>query len=334
MNSTLPSGDGLEIDLSLATTIIYITFGLLGIGGNGLVLLVIAKVRELRDITNILIANQSLIDFTSSVLLIASYIVPLPPLPNDVALARFICAFWYTQYPYWATYAASVINLTILTLERYLAIVHPIHYRRRALSRPARVCILFPWLSGFVYMSYHFKISKVEDEVCYRFLWKSDTMQRAVGIATFVILFLCPLVLMALMYVPILWVLRKETKFSVDGLSSIHQKINYRDRARRNVIRTMMCVSISFCICFSPNCILYFVYCLGVPVDFEGVFYYITVCIAFINIWINPFVYALQYRKFQRGFVEVFGCSSIHGRKGPETQAIDVGKNLTVVFDS
>ncbi|XP_071489411.1 allatostatin-A receptor-like [Diadema antillarum] len=325
MNSTTSFDEsGFEMNLSVVSIIVFSIFGLLGIGGNGLVLLVIAKVKELRDITNILIANQSLIDFTSSVLLIANFVVPLPPLCDNIVLARFICGFWYTQYSFWSTYAGSVLNLTMLTTERYLAIVHAIQYRRNASSRPARLCVLLPWMAGFMYMSYLPSITKVEDGMCYRFLWKSDTMQRALGITTFITLFVSPLTLMTLMYVAILRVLREQTKFYADGLSSIHQKTNYRDRARRNVIRTMMCLSVSFCICFSPNCILYFVYCLGVPVDLEGVFYYVTVCIAFINIWINPFVYALQYRKFQRGLKQVFGCSPPENQESTNMPTVTV----------
>ncbi|XP_030845106.1 uncharacterized protein LOC115925434 [Strongylocentrotus purpuratus] len=78
----------------LSTTIVYTVFGIFGITGNGLVLLVIALVKNLRGVTNLFIANQSLIDLSSSVVLIASFVVPLPPLPSGrPILAQFLCRF-------------------------------------------------------------------------------------------------------------------------------------------------------------------------------------------------------------------------------------------------
>ncbi|XP_072168391.1 neuropeptide receptor 15-like [Diadema setosum] len=282
----------------------------MGTCGNGLVLFVIASVRELRDITNILIANQSLIDFTSSVLLVVIFVVPLPPLPANVILARVLCGFWYTQYPYWVTYAASMANLTIMTFERYLAVVHPIQHRRRSSNRTANILVLIPWIFGCVHMVYLIPITKVADGTCYRFLWPTELMQPAIGIYTFFILFACPFGLMTVQYGVIVKTLLKEPAYQDDKMSAIHHKADYRNRARRNIIRTMITLSVCYFLCYAPNNIFYMIYCLGANVDLNGLAYYVSVCIAFINIWINPFVYALQYRKFQRGLKKVFGCSN------------------------
>ena len=59
----------------LPTTIVYALFGIFGIAGNGLVLLVIALVDDLHGVTNLFIANQSLIDLCTSVILIANYVI-------------------------------------------------------------------------------------------------------------------------------------------------------------------------------------------------------------------------------------------------------------------
>ncbi|XP_072168044.1 pyroglutamylated RF-amide peptide receptor-like [Diadema setosum] len=309
-NSTTTASDinVVEIELSRPTFIIYICFGILGVVGNGIVLFVIARVKELRDTTNLLIANQSLIDFTSSLLLMALFVAPLPPLPrNNQLLASFLCGFWYTQYPFWATFPATVINLAILTTERYLAVVKPLRYRFKMKRRNAVLVFLIPWISGFLYMSYLPFLTRVDDFLCFQFLWLSEIMQPVVGICTFVIFFFLPFAAMITMYGHIVVALRRQdAAFSSKLKGGVHQSRDYRNVARRNIIKTMMLLCISYAVCWAPNQILYLFYCLGGYVDFNGLVYYVTVCVGFINMWTNPFIYTLQYRKFQLGLTTAF----------------------------
>ncbi|XP_071506700.1 galanin receptor 2b-like [Diadema antillarum] len=301
---------GVEIDLSRPTFIIYSCFGVIGIIGNGVVLFVIARVKELRDTTNLLIANQSLIDFTSSLLLLALFVAPLPPLPKDhQLLARFLCGFWYTQYPFWASFPASGTNLMILTAERYLAVVYPIHYRNKMRPRIAVFIFVLPWMCGFLYMSYLPFLTNVDGNICFQFLWPSEAMQPAVGICTFILFFFLPFAIMTAMYIHIVKILRgRNDILAVKDAGAVHQVRDYREVARRNMVKTMLILCISYGVCWAPNHIIYLFYCLGGDVDFNGVIYYVTVCVAFINIWTNPFIYTLQYRKFQRGLASAFGC--------------------------
>ncbi|XP_785059.1 neuromedin-U receptor 2-like [Strongylocentrotus purpuratus] len=140
-------------DLSyLPTTIVYALFGIFGIVGNGLVLLVIALIDDLHGVTNLFIANQSLIDLCTSVILIANYVIPLPPLPIDrPALASFLCKYWYTRYPFWALITASSLNLVLMTLERFCAVFYPIRFRRQTNSKLLKFIAFLPWAIGFLF---------------------------------------------------------------------------------------------------------------------------------------------------------------------------------------
>ena len=314
--TVIPVESGVGIDLSIPTKIIYIIFGLLGINGNCLVIFLFFRMKERRDLTDLLILNQSIIDFTSSVLLLAIFVAPLPPLPteNDV-LARFICGFWYTQYPFWSSYAATIWNLVLLTIERFLAVVHPIQYKKKASVPRAVMFALIPWVYGFLHMSYLIPLTDVEDGTCYQFLWPNNTMQPAMGVYTFFILFLVPFSLMTFLYYRIMQVLRARVGKSSNDPISANQIPNFRQQARKNVVKTMLILCVCYGICWAPNNVIYLYYCLGGYVDFNGLIYFTTVWIAFVNIWINPFVYALKYRKFQHGLKTAFRCSATPTRE-------------------
>ncbi|XP_072168045.1 galanin receptor 2b-like [Diadema setosum] len=257
--------------------------------------------------TNILFVNQSLIDFTSSVLLVAIFVVPMPPLPTNTVLARFVCTFWHTQFLYWVTYAASVVNLTLMALERYLAVVYPIPYRRVS-AKVMRVLALIPWVYGCLHMTYLMTIARIEDGICHRFQWPNEIMQPAIGIFTFVMLYSGPFGIITAAYIKIVRTLRQTPMGGKDEMNSTHQKADYRGRARRNVIRTIFTVSVCYCVCYTPNVTIFVFFCFGGDVDLNGLVYTLTVCIAFINVWINPFVYTFQYRKFQQGLKYMCHC--------------------------
>lgn len=59
-----------DVSLNNVSKVLCIIFGILGLLGNGLVLVVMVRVRSLRTITNLFIANQSIIDFLTSIFLL------------------------------------------------------------------------------------------------------------------------------------------------------------------------------------------------------------------------------------------------------------------------
>ncbi|XP_054763775.2 kiSS-1 receptor-like [Lytechinus pictus] len=300
--------------LPLPTLIVYISFSILGIFGNGLVLFVIARVEYLQDTTNLLIVNQSLIDGISSILLLANFVLPKPPLPGkNPSLATILCGIWYSQYLYWATDIATMVNLLLLTLERYFAVVYPLRYRRHVKYRLVIVCSLIPWMLGLLHNSYLITLTKIKDGTCLLFMWPNEVMQRAMGIYTFILYFIITFTAMFWMYYRIMNTLRQASK---PALGSVHQVKDYRELARKNAVKTMLSLSLCYATCWAPNQFTYLLYCLGVNIDLDGTFYYVTVSFAFINMWINPFVYTFQYHKFQNGLKTVFGCA----RQGRETE--------------
>lgn len=313
-STSVPDESETGSSLSLPTLIIYISFGIVGVIDNGLVLFVIAKVKDLQDTTNLFIANQSLIDGVSSILLLAIFVVPKPPLPqNNLILARFLCGFWFSQFPYWSSLISSLVNLLILTFERYFAVLYPIRYRRHMNYRLVIACCMIPWVSGFLHMCYLITLSKVEEHSCVLFVWPNETLQPGIGIYTFLISFVVPFSVMFFLYAR-MW--KKLREGPTKGMGTVHQVTDYRDVARKNVLKTMLSLSLCYAICWAPNQFTYLLYCVGVDVDLSGTFYYVTVCISFINIWINPFFYVFQYHKFQHGLKTVFCCS----RRPPKGQ--------------
>ncbi|XP_054749956.1 galanin receptor type 1-like [Lytechinus pictus] len=304
------------VDTILTTT--YIVFAILGMVGNGLVLIVIARIKDLQDVTNLFIANQSLIDFTASFFLLFGFVIPVPALPKDrPTLSSFICSFWYTKYPFWSMIVASCLNVAVITLERYIAVFFPIYYRVSKISGKTISITFIPWICGFLFQIILLSFSKVENGQCFEFLWPDEATKIGICLTTYLLEFLIPVGTMIFVYARIFYQLRRKSDpFSQPANSSSlgenegkaigRINVDYRIKARKNTIKTLVTVSTCFVICLSLNQHIYLAYGFGMDLNFAGSMYITSVVMAFGNIWINPLVYTFQYQRFQRGIQKLF----------------------------
>ncbi|KAJ8043281.1 Octopamine receptor beta-2R [Holothuria leucospilota] len=196
----------------VAVSIFFVIIAVLGISGNGLVLVVIAKVPDLRSITNILIGHQSFVDFISSCLLLVVYFpqaINLEALSaNHIVLANFICKVWVDQFVYWAVIKVSTVNLVCLTLERYFAVVYPHNYRQRASKKGAALVCVAAWIIGPLSELYFlFTFSVDEGGQCSKNELKRSG-EYAIAFMVFTFTLVIPLMIMAFVYISIIRALR------------------------------------------------------------------------------------------------------------------------------
>ncbi|XP_071499814.1 galanin receptor type 1-like [Diadema antillarum] len=311
----------------------YSLIGAVGMLGNGLVLFVIYRVPSLRNITNLFIFNQSLIDFVSSVFLCVCFLTPVIPLPSDATLAAIFCAIWSSRYIYWGAHKASTTNLLVLTLERYVAIVHPIYYRRHIRRRRAVMVAILVWVIGYAFQLFWAAVQRVVGGVCL-IDWPNKEAKMAFGLLLFFTQIVIPVSIMIFIYVSIYMVLNgRISTVSVEedepsrqqgqdggsqpsrpapaGLRNVLP--NYRAAARNNVLKTLLIICIVYVVCWAPNMTIFVYYSVGGKVDFSGWQYLSAVCLAFGNMVLNPFIYTFKYDKFKKALGKVFRGNS---RKG------------------
>ncbi|KAJ8030472.1 Beta-3 adrenergic receptor [Holothuria leucospilota] len=139
---------------SSVSTVVLIQFviGFIGIGGNSLVCFVFLRDRNKRNQTNALITHQAFIDLLSSFLLVllAGYQIIGSPSTESRVLQAFACFFW-TRITLFAVFAVSTFNLTLISLERYIATVFPHSYAGAFTRKKIRRMILLVWIMAPVF---------------------------------------------------------------------------------------------------------------------------------------------------------------------------------------
>ena len=108
--------------------------------GNGFVIFLIAKTRRLHSSANWLILSLAVADFGVGIVVYPSGYFCY----NSMACNKrvYVAFFWFFLH-------SSVTNLSILTWDRYIKIVHPFKYNTSMTKRLPRVVILIAWLIPF-----------------------------------------------------------------------------------------------------------------------------------------------------------------------------------------
>lgn len=80
---------------------------------------------------HLLMINQSAIDtWLAGIVIIWSVgAITGDNLNHESIFDQFLCRFWFGELPLWAAILSSRYHVLLMTIERYLAIVHPVKHK-------------------------------------------------------------------------------------------------------------------------------------------------------------------------------------------------------------
>ncbi len=206
----------------------YLTIGALGLAGNSLVLVVIAFHRPMRKrLSNLYIGSQSTIDLLVSLFLILTTVYQdKEGRVLSGTSGQAYCRLWLTKMPLWGLLVSSTYNLVVLTVERYLAVVHAVWHKVHFNRTKVWISIAFATVVGVGYnMAYVIPTAGlVEGGGCTIYsVYPSVSVQRFNGILTIVLQFIVPLLIMIFCYARMALVIRMRVQVIRDHVKMILQ---------------------------------------------------------------------------------------------------------------
>ena len=321
-----------------------------GILGNLLVIVVILRYKKLFQQVKSNVINQSFIDCLVSVMLIQTAIVRRSTVPYALQTNALFCKLVLSQVLMWGLMSSSTLNLMAISIERYVAIVHPVWYKVRFSKTKANVLVALTWVLGiFIQFAYIIPTSGLlRDRCLVVFFWPSRLHAAAIGLLQIFISVILPIVVHSVCYFNIVKVLRKRkikiapadvsrnqtntcentgqemTLSNVDQMPStstpsaacpikpMQPTSSSADKASRNVMKTFAIVTISYFVCWVPHKVYVIMYMFGQISTFGNV-YQATVIMMFLNCCINPFIYIAKYDAFRKGMAMLFRCQQQNG---------------------
>ena len=199
--------NGIGNSKSNLLTVINIFIGSVGLVGNTFVIIIIACFTSMhKHLANLFVINQSFIDAISSLLVMITHLVVLlrvqPVLIPNTFASEFYCRIWKSRVLLWGTYTSSIYNLVMLTVERYLKIVHPIFYKTWFILQKAKLLLLSVWLFGIIFeLAYGIPTSQVDHSLCLSVsIWPNYVTQQTVGYLIIIVQYWLPLVIFIFSY--------------------------------------------------------------------------------------------------------------------------------------
>ncbi|GFR25890.1 allatostatin-A receptor [Trichonephila clavata] len=289
--------------------VVPILFGIIvivGFIGNTLVVLVVACNPQMRSTTNVLIINLAVAD-----LLFIMFCVPftafdyaLPYWPFGDVWCRGV------QYLVIVCAYASIYTLVLMSLDRFLAVVHPITSMSIRTVQNAFIAIAIMWTvivlacvpalqsHGQIYYTYQ----NIEYSVC-MFLSTEGYNYAAYQICFFLSSYIIPLGLIFILYVLML----KRLWFGVAPGGRISAESL---KSKKRVTRMVVIVVVIFAVCWCPIQIVLVMKSINsyvmTPMRLVG---QITAHIlAYMNSCVNPILYAFLSDNFRKAFHKVIAC--------------------------
>nr|XP_055044887.1 chemokine XC receptor 1-like [Misgurnus anguillicaudatus] len=262
--------------------------------GNILVLIILVVYENMKSLANIFILNLALSDllFTFGLPFWASYYM------WGCTFGDFGCKA--VKFLFYAGFYSSVLFLTLMTIQRYMAVVHPLSDWERCRGFSVAPFIIWILSAGAALLgSYRSKVIPEENNIYCEY--DSISMKLLIGYLQNGF-FVCAFIIMGFCYARMLQTITKT-----------------RTNKRHKTIRLILCISLVFFIGWAPYNIVMFVRSFSdlnlitdcpISKNIDNAFY-VSRLLAFSHCCLNPVFYAfvdLKFRNDLKMILQIIFC--------------------------
>ncbi|KAJ8001636.1 hypothetical protein DPEC_G00171530 [Dallia pectoralis] len=273
--------------------LIYVAVCVVGLVGNTLLIYIVLYYLRAESVTNIYILNLAIAD--------ELFMLGLPFLAVQNALLSWpfgslMCRVVMTVDA--INQFTSIFCLTVMSMDRYLAVVQPVRSSWWRRPRVAKAVNATVWVVSFVVVLPVVVFADVmEDDGNCSIVWPepSEVWKAAFIVYTCAVGFFGPLLVICLCYLLIVIKVRSAGKRARATSSR-------RRKSERKITRMVVVVVAVFVLCWLPFYLLNIVNLLVLlPGEFQGLYYFVVV-LSYANSCANPILYGFLSNNFKRGF--------------------------------
>ncbi|XP_038157351.1 trace amine-associated receptor 13c-like [Cyprinodon tularosa] len=285
-----------QVKHHVENTLLYILLScisLITVTFNLLVIIAVSYFRKLQTPTNLLLLSLAVSDFLVGLLLMP---IQVTEIGGCWLLGSFGCGmFNYTAY---IITSASVGNMVLISVDRYVAICQPLSYPMKVTRRRVQVCICLCWGSSVFYNGIILK-DNIEypdkHNSCYgECVFFIELLPGALDV---ILTFIAPITVIIVLYIRVFVVAVSQaramrshiTAFTTQGLVRLTAK-----KSERKAATALGVVVIVFLLCFCP----FFCHSLlGENIEHDEIVF--GIWLHSFSSSINPIIYSLFYPWFR-----------------------------------
>ena len=284
-----------------------------GIVLNTLAWLVILRTKSLHNMTNYLLAYLAVIDSIYCCNFIL-HIATAKSYQTESFIGREIyCRTVKSGFILVLTASSSSYGLCLVTYERYIGIVHPLHYPRKMCPKKV-ICIIFIALGiSFLCSSPRLFTVNASNDTSWlgcKLSDSFDTMESVTVVLFFLFGYLLPILCLAWAYYKIQATLKRSAQqFKQQNVQGAALELLH---ARQNVISMLRIVMGALFILWTPLA-FYHIICLPSAMtewchSFSVYLVYVFNSMYKMNSVVNPIIYIFKYKKFRKGLQDMLCC--------------------------
>ncbi|KAI1705558.1 7 transmembrane receptor (rhodopsin family) domain-containing protein [Ditylenchus destructor] len=294
--------------------VLIATVTLTGLVANAFVVVAVLGSRRMRCAAiNLLLANLAITDFLYLLSRTAIWIPFVITARHEWVGPKFLCPI--ERYLSQSFIMMSILTYFAIAIERYLAIVHPLHIHQQLCKR-CRITITFIWAFTLtcqlpIYLMFqgivNFGDYEFDERMCGNPHFPPLYLVSWIWLWTiFSIIYIIPTVVSTVLYFKICRVLWASNGLRTNSLpapikssSTGHQSLTNLD-GRRNVVKMLIICVLVFYISYTPLAVFYmwgaiFNVRMDVPLEFE----FAALLLVMFSSALNPFLYTLFSRTFR-----------------------------------
>ncbi|XP_025999500.1 trace amine-associated receptor 13c-like [Astatotilapia calliptera] len=260
---------------------------------NLLVIISVSYFRKLHTPSNILLLSLAVSDFLVGLLL-----MPLGILRNTGCwvLGDIICSlYWYLTSN---IVCASIGNIVLISVDRYVAICDPLHYPSRITLAKVKLSVCLCWFYAFFYVSLYTKDILIEpgrDNSCYGEC--AFVINDIAVVVDLVFSFIVPVSVIVVLYIRVFVAAVSQARAMRSHVTSVtlQRSLNQTNKSELKAARTLGILVVVFLACFCP---LYYFSLVDENAINDPAASFVVI-IFYFNSCLNPLIYAFFYPWFR-----------------------------------
>ncbi|XP_038579621.1 trace amine-associated receptor 13c-like [Micropterus salmoides] len=273
--------------------IVLSSISLLTAALNLLVIISISHFRQLHTPTNLLLLSLAVSDF-----LVGLIVMPFQILLTEPCwlLGDLLCVLYY--FINFTILGASVFNMVLISVDRYVAICDPLHYPTKITAKRVQICVFLCWGYSVLY-SIMFLYDNLKQPGMYNSCY-GECVINTIGVVDLIFSFIIPISAIIILYVRVFAVAVSQARAMRSHITAVTLKRSATVTVKKSELkaaRTLGVVVAVFLMCYCPYyCVSLSGYDLviGSSTDILSGF------LIFFNSCLNPLIYAFLYPWFRK----------------------------------
>ncbi|XP_030284987.1 trace amine-associated receptor 13c-like [Sparus aurata] len=280
------------------TMLIYILLSfiaLLTAALNLLVIISISHFKQLHTPTNLLLLSLAVSDFFVGLIMFFQIVL----IDGCWFLGDLMCTLY--QYLAYVITSASIGTMVLISVDRYVAICHPLHFPTNVTQKRVQVCLCLCWMFSALFHSLLLKDILKQPGTYNSCIGECVIIiDHIAGLVDLFVSFIGPVTVIVVLYMRVFVVAVSQARAIRSHIAAVTLQRSRKVAANKSELKaatTLGVVVLVFLICVCPY---YCVALTGQDTMLNASFAYFVICLSYFNSCLNPLIYTFFYPWFRK----------------------------------